>query len=176
MLAILGVILAAAGAAIPVVLYIREGGAKITVSGQFDKTGFVEVVIAKRGRAATQIESLELVRAGTNTRLSLMSRSKTGPIPFGAGHGEERVYFKLTTGATKTDAIEALVRHGGKSHRVTVAWTDRHIVPQDGTEMIDLRQPAQTSEAKAATAQDSAQREPKARPADTPPGHAEDED
>ena len=53
-LALLGVILAAVAIpvaiAVPVVLYIREGHAKIQVSGEFDKTGFVEVVIAKRGR------------------------------------------------------------------------------------------------------------------------------
>lgn len=46
-----GVIIAAAtlGAAIgvPVVLYIRQNRANITVTSEFDKTGFVEVVLAK---------------------------------------------------------------------------------------------------------------------------------
>jgi hypothetical protein len=129
------------GIGVPAFFYLREGRAKIKVSGQFDETGFVEVVIDKRGRGGTQIKSVELVRAGTNTKLPLISRSRTGPIEFAEGEAEVRVYFKLPTGVGKNEAIEAVLRHRRKSHRLAVTWTTSHIYPQDGTEMIDLRPP-----------------------------------
>jgi hypothetical protein len=134
-LALLGVILAAVAIpvaiAVPVVLYIREGHAKIKVSDEFDKTGFVEVVIAKRGRGETQIDSVELMRAGTNTKLPLNARSKTGPIEFAGGKAKVRVYFKLVGGSSKDEAIEALVGHAEKPLRVKITWTTRNIFPQE---------------------------------------------
>lgn len=142
-----GVIIAAAtlGAAIgvPVVLYIRQNRANITVTSEFDKTGFVEVVLAKEGSGAAQVDSVELMAAGTNTKLPLIGRSKTGagPINFDGGKAKIRVYFTLTSGASATDAIEVHVEHKGKSSRVKSTWTTKTISPQAGTEMIDLRDP-----------------------------------
>lgn len=81
--------------------------------------------------------------AGTNTKLPLIGRSKTGagPINFDGGKAKIRVYFTLTSGASATDAIEVHVEHKGKSSRVKSTWTTKTISPQAGTEMIDLRDP-----------------------------------
>jgi hypothetical protein len=140
-----GVILAAVAIpvaiAVPVVLYFREGHAKIKVSGEFDKTGFVELVIAKTGRGEAQIDSVELMRADTNTKLPLIARSKTGPIEFAGGKAKVRVYFKLVGESNKDDRVEALVGHGAKPLRVKITWTTRNIVPHAGTAMIDVRDP-----------------------------------
>jgi hypothetical protein len=85
------------------------------------------------------------MRAGTNTKLPLNARSKTGPIEFAGGKARVRVYFKLVGGSSKDDAIEALVGHAEKPLRVKITWTTRNIFPQAGTEMIDMRDPIQTA-------------------------------
>lgn len=142
-----GVIIAAAalgaGIGVPVILYIRQNRANITVTSEFDKTGFVAVVIDKKGSGAGQVDSAELMAAGTDTKLPLIGRSKVGagPINFGGGKAKIRVYFKLTGGANEHDAIEVKVEHKGKSSRVKSTWTAKTISPQAGTEMIDLRDP-----------------------------------
>jgi hypothetical protein len=168
-LALWGVILAGGGIAATFLVYLREGSARIKVSGEFDKTGFVELFIAKRGRSETQIDAIELVRGGSNTALPLISRSNTGPIEFAGGKANVWVYFKLVNGADKADNIEALVGHGKKRARVKIVWTTRNISPQPGTTMIDVRDPVHRTTGRPAEGSDKT-------PGTTPKSQPKEED
>jgi hypothetical protein len=74
------------------------------------------------------------MRAGTNTKLPLNARSKTGPIEFAGGKAKVRVYFKLVGGSSKDDAIEALVGHAEKPLRVKITWTTPTYPPRSITD------------------------------------------
>lgn len=120
--AIVAAVLAFAAIVVTIVLYFRAKATSVAVSATFDDSGFVQVIIRKKGVPPVHVRDVKLLRAGTSKTLTIRSRHPVGEFDLaGAGDTAYDCFFLLSDGSPKDGGIDVQVWLDSRKKRMATA-------------------------------------------------------
>jgi hypothetical protein len=114
-------------------IYLRGKAKSIAVSATFDKTGFVQVLIKKKGTPTVHVRDVKLLRAGTNKALTTRSRYPIGGFDIaGAGNTAYDCYYLLHDAKSADDGVDIEVWLDEKTKRKATATRSEQAIKLPG--------------------------------------------
>lgn len=119
---VVAIVAAVAATVVAIVLYFRAKATSVTVSATFDDSGFVQVIIRKKGVPPVHVRDVKLLRAGTSKTLTIRSRHPVGQFDLaGAGDTAYDCFFLLCDGSPKDGGIDVQVWLDSRKKRTATA-------------------------------------------------------
>jgi hypothetical protein len=119
---IVAAVLTFAAIVVAIVLYFRAKATSVAVSATFDDSGFVQVIIRKKGVPPVHVRDVKLLRAGSSNPLTIRSRHPVGGFDLaGAGDTAYDCFFLLSDGSPKDGGIDVQVWLGSRRKRTATA-------------------------------------------------------
>jgi hypothetical protein len=123
---IVAAVLAIVAIVVTIVLYFRAKATSVMVSATFDDSGFVQVIIRKKGVPAVHVRDVKLLQAGTNKTLTIKSRHPVGEFDLaGAGDTAYDCFCLLSDGSPKDGGIDVQVWLASTKKRAATATATR---------------------------------------------------
>jgi hypothetical protein len=116
---VVAIVAAVAATVVAIVLYFRAKATSVTVSATFDDSGFVQVIIRKKGVPPVHVRDVKLLRAGTSKTLTIRSRYPVGQFDLAGGAYD--CFFLLCDGSPKDGGIDVQVWLGSRRKRTATA-------------------------------------------------------
>lgn len=107
---------------VTIVLYFRAKATSVEVSATFDDSGFVQVIIRKKGVPPVHVRDVKLLRARTSKTLTIRSRHPVGEFDLaGAGGTAYDCFFLLSDGSPRDGGIDVQVWLDSRKKRTATA-------------------------------------------------------
>jgi hypothetical protein len=114
---------------VTIVLYFRAKATRVAVSATFDDSGFVLVIIRKKGVPPVHVRDVKLLQAGTSKTLTIRSRHPVGEFDLaGAGKTAYDCFLLLSDGSPKDGGIDVQVWLDSRKKRTATATRSAHAI------------------------------------------------